>query len=483
MKSILVTGATGYIGGRLIPRLLAKDYKVRVLVRNPKRLTGRAWSDKVEIIQGDVLEKESLYHALEHIDVAYYLIHSMGGADDFEKRDLTAASNFAAVAHESLVKKIVYLGGLGNAEKDLSKHLLSRQQTGDMLRNYDVPIIEFRAAVIVGSGSLSFEIIRNLTERVPIMICPKWVYTRTQPISIRNVLDYLEAIIEYQVTKNEIFEIGGNEVLTYGEMLTAYAEVRELRRILVPVPVLTPWLSSHWVHWMTPIPAIIARPLIEGLRNEAIVTNDRAKEIFPDIKLLDYKTAVKLATENLINGEVITRWTDALMSSQGDDVPITLLNEEGMIIEKRKLLVSASPVKVYSIFSSLGGDVGWLYLNLAWEIRGLIDRMIGGVGLRRGRRDPDEIRVGDALDFWRVEEVTENRLIRLRAEMKVPGLAWLQFETHIDEENNTVLKQSAFFAPKGLFGLLYWYVLYPLHAIIFSGMIRKIKQMAEHSKH
>jgi hypothetical protein len=311
------------------------------------------------------------------------------------------------------------------------------------------------------------------------MICPRWVYTRAQPISIHNVLDYFTAALNTPESAGRIIEIGGRDVLTYGEMMTGYAEVRGLRRWLLPVPVLTPRLSSYWVHLVTPIPAAIARPLIQGLRNEVIVRDNAARRLFPDIDLIDYRTAVRHALADLDAGSVETAWSDALVTSQGDAAPVVLTTQQGMIIERRRRVVAAPAERVYATFAGLGDRRGWLYADWAWQLRGVIDRLAGGVGLRRGRRDPNDVRVGDAIDFWRAEEVVPMRKLRLRAEMKVPGLAWLQFETQPQAEERTLLLQTAFFAPKGLFGLLYWYLLYPIHSLIFSGMIRRIAQRAE----
>jgi uncharacterized protein YbjT (DUF2867 family) len=476
---ILVTGVTGYIGGRLVPLLLEEGTQIRCLVRDPSRLEGRSWTDQVEIIQGDIFDLPSLFNALQDVKIAYYLIHSMGGGSNFHNLDIIAAENFSYAAKKQGVERIIYLGGLGDPTEQLSTHLQSRQITGERLGVSGIPVTELRAAVIVGSGSLSFEMIRYLTERLPVMICPKWVYTRVQPIAIRNVLDYLVSVKEIPAASGRVIEIGGSDVLTYGEMMMIYARVRGLKRWLIPVPVLTPRLSSYWVHIITPIPSNIARPLIEGLKNEVIVKDNFAREILPEIKLLDYETSVKAALEKLQAGEVETVWSDALVTTQGTVKPVVLTTVEGMTIEKRQLIVSASPETIYKIFSGLGGKRGWLYMNWAWQIRGLIDRIAGGVGMRRGRRDPENVRIGDALDFWRVEEVEYNSLLRLRAEMKVPGKAWLQFSVTQHLKDKSLLTQTAFFAPKGLAGWVYWYALYPIHSLIFSGMIRRISQLSE----
>jgi uncharacterized protein YbjT (DUF2867 family) len=477
-KLILVTGATGYVGGRLVPRLLEAGHRVRCLVRDPGRLQGRSWLEQVELIQGDMLRPESLVEAMRDVGVVYYLVHSMGGGSDFRERDVTAARNCSEAARQSGVERIIYLGGLGDSNADLSPHLRSRQETGEVLREAGVPVTEFRAAVIVGSGSLSFEMIRYLTERLPVMICPKWVFTRIQPIAIRNVLDYLVATLDCPDSVGRTIEIGGRDVLTYAGMMTGYAKARGLKRRLLAVPVLTPRLSSYWVHLVTPIPANIAQPLIKGLGNEVIVREDTAPKLFPEIRPLDYDTAVRLALEKLEMHGVETAWTDALTSSQGERTPVALISSEGMIIERRQRVVAKSTGAVYRSFAQLGGRRGWLYLDWTWQLRGMVDRLCGGVGMRRGRRDPEDLRSGDSLDFWRVETVDPGRLVRLRAEMKVPGRAWLEFEARPEPDGNTLLLQTAFFEPKGLFGLLYWYALYPIHSLIFSGLIRRIGERA-----
>jgi uncharacterized protein YbjT (DUF2867 family) len=475
---ILLTGATGYVGGRLAPRLLEKGYKVRCLARDPSRLIGR-W-EGAEIEQGDVLEKDSLIEKFNGIETAYYLIHSMGGSEEFSKTDLIAAENFASAAELHGVKRIIYLGGLGSSKENLSKHLSSRIKTGDTLRKSNVPVTEFRAGVIVGSGSLSFEMIRYLTERLAVMLTPKWVNTKTQPIAISDVLRYLIEAINNEKSKDEIIDIGGDDILTYKDLMNIYAEVRGLKRYFIKVPVLTPRLSSHWIGLVTPLPSRIAKPLVDGLKNELICQGEKAKELF-GFSTISYKEAVKIALRQNKEGKTETIWFNSYSSgSSNKKLPVHLIQKEGMIIEKRELALNATSEITFNILTSLGGKNGW-YANILWKIRGYIDLAFGGVGLRRGRRSQNELITGDPLDFWRVEAIEKNKLLRLRAEMKLPGDAWLQFQTKDTNNKKSVLTQTAFFEPKGLWGLLYWYALYPLHGLIFRGMIRSIKMKAENT--
>ena len=477
-NKILVTGSSGYVGGRLVPKLLNLNYSVRILVRNPQRIENKIWFKKVDVFKGNVLDQKSMIGLFDGVEVAYYLIHSMESKKDFVESDLKAANNFAKLASKAGVKKIIYLGGLADQTAKLSDHLKSRHDTGQELAKYNSIIIEFRANVIVGSGSLSFEMIRNLTERIPVMICPQWVFTKTQPIAISNVLEYLTEALTLNVSKNLIIEIGGKDILTYGEMIKKYAKVRCLNRYLIPIPVLTPKLSSYWVHWTTPLSANITKPLVEGLKNESIVKSDLAIKYFPKINLLSYTEAVEKAILNFNKKSIETSWTDSLVSSNGNDSQVTSVLKEGLIIETRKVKVNSSKESVFKIISSIGGDNGWYYANFLWSIRGYIDLLVGGVGLRRGRRHPSKLRQGDALDFWRVEKIVPNSLVRLKAEMKLPGKAWLEYEI-LENDSDIMLLQKAYFMPTGLFGLLYWYGLYPLHKIIFSGLINRIKNKSE----
>ena len=477
-ETVLVTGATGYIGGRLVGRLLNAGYRVRTLVRHPSRLQGRPWADHVDVVQGDVLDLDTLPTAMAGVDAAYYLIHSMRDGADFHYRDLLAAHNFGIAARETGLRRIIYLGGLGEPGASLSPHLHSRQQTGAVLRDSRVPVTEFRAAVIVGSGGISFEMIRHLTERMPVMLCPRLIETRIQPIGIGNVLQYLVAALNIPQSAGEVVEIGGADVMTYGKMFLEYAAVRGLRRGIIPVPVLTPGLFARLVNYLTPVPLSLAQPLIEGLRNEVIVRDDTAQRLFPGIQPMTYRLAVKRALMRLDAHQVETTWSDALVSSQGDRSPVVLTTHEGMIIERRQRIIAAPQASAYRAFTGLGGERGWLYLDWVWRLRGKVDRMVGGVGSRRGRRDANEVRVGDALDYWRVEAVEQDQSLLLRAEIKVPGRAWLQFKAAPIEGAGSQLVQTAYFAPKGLFGLLYWYLLYPVHSLIFSGLIQKLADRA-----
>jgi uncharacterized protein YbjT (DUF2867 family) len=479
LQRVLVLGATGYVGGRLVPRLLDAGYSVRVLVRDARRLEGRPWRERVEVVVGDALAPETLAPAFAGIDAAYYLIHSMQAGPEFHERDLAAARNCGEAARRAGTRRLVYLGGLGDPDSDLSEHLRSRQETGRALAEAGVPVTEFRAGVVVGSGSLSFEIVRDLVERLPVMMCPRWVYTRTQPIAIRNVLDYLVRALDVPESAGRVIEVGGSDVLTYGDMMRVFARVRGLRRLLIPVPVLTPRVSSYWVHWTTPVPSAIARPLIEGLRNEIVVRDDTARRLFPDVVPMDYETAVERALARLAAGPAATTWGDALSTAPDGGRAVTLHYREGMIRERRVRVVDASAADVFATVLGVGGERGWPAWNWAWRLRGAIDRLLGGVGFRRGRRDPDQLLAGEPLDFWRVEDVEDDRLLRLRAEMRVPGQAWLEFRVVPDGPRSSFLVQTAYFAPRGLSGLAYWNALYPFHKIIFSDLVARLAATAE----
>ncbi len=471
---ILVVGASGYIGGRLVPLLQARGHDVVLMSRDARPLAARF--PEAEVIAADLLDSSTLPPALERIEVAYYLAHSMGaGERGFAERDRQAARNFAQAAERAGGSRIVYLGGLGEDSADLSHHLASRHETGAELAAHGVPVTEFRAAVIIGSGSASFEILRHLTERLPIMITPRWVGTRCQPIGIGDVLDYLASALDHPEVTG-IVEIGGPDILSYGDMMRTYARLRGLRRLMIPVPVLTPRLSSYWVNLISPVPAGIARPLIEGLRNEVVVRVPGPAAAF-GLEPLSYVEALGQAIDRTDRHDVESTWFDALAASDRANLS-SLTSIEGMIVERRERFIAAPPDRVFAEVERLGGNGGWPYANVLWKIRGLVDRLVGGVGMRLGRRDPDHLRVGDALDFWRVEAVRRPTLLRLRAEMKVPGRAWLQYEVKPTEEGGSRLVQTAFFEPKGLPGLVYWYVLYPVHGMIFRGTVRVLAERA-----
>jgi uncharacterized protein YbjT (DUF2867 family) len=473
---VLVTGATGYIGGRLVPRLREAGHEVRALARDSGRLRDRF--SGVDVVEGDLFDRESVARALAGTQVAYYLVHSMmEGRGDFAARDREAASIFASCAREAGVERIVYLGGLGEEDNALSHHLRSRQEVGEVLRAGGVPVTEFRAAIIVGAGSASFEMLRYLTERLPVMIAPKWVDTPCQPIAVRDVLSYLTAELERSSDAHATFEIGGADVLSYQDMMLRYAAIRGLARRLIVVPFFTPRLSSAWVHLVTPVPASIARPLIDGLRNPVVVRGDAARRAFPDIVPIGYDEAVRRALDRYSSAGPQTTWFDAydVRKLPGNFAGTT----QGMLIDRREVLTNASRASLFAVFTSLGGRRGWLYADFLWELRGVMDRLVGGIGTRRGRRSPTELRPGDAVDFWRVEAYERGRLLRLRAEMRLPGHAWLEFEALPHEAGGNCLRQTAFFEPRGLFGYAYWYSVLPFHALIFGNMSRRIALEAE----
>lgn len=474
-RLILLTGATGYVGGRLLSRLERLPYRVRCMARRPEALRSRA-SDQVEIVQGDVLDADSLPAVLEGVDTAFYFIHSMGATRDFEEEDREAALNFGNGARAAGVRRIVYLGGLGDSEAALSKHLRSRLETGDNLRASGVQVIEFGASIIIGSGSLSFELIRALVERLPAMICPKWVSVLAQPIAIEDVLEYLVQSIELPVDESRTFEIGGPDQVSYGEIMREYARQRGLRRIMIPVPVLTPYLSSLWLGLVTPVYARIGRKLVESLRNPTLVSSDLAEKEF-SVRPRGLAEAIARAIASEDSEFAETRWSDAF-SSAGAPKLWGGVRLGSRLVDSRTMQLDASRTASFAPIQRIGGDTGWYYGDWLWRLRGFLDLLLGGVGVRRGRRDPVSVRVGDALDFWRVEAFEPNHLLRLHAEMRVPGHAWLEFEVTGDDNQSTI-RQTVIWDPVGLFGLAYWYVLYPLHHLVFAGMLRNIARAVE----
>ena len=472
---VLVTGATGYIGGRLVPVLEAAGVRLRCLARHPAALASRV-SPTTEIVAGDLLDPASLDRALTGIDVAYYLVHSMGAHGDYRDTDRVAAHNFGEAARRAGVRRIVYLGGLATGDEPLSKHLKSRIETGQALRESAVPVVEFRASVVIGSGSLSFELIRALVERLPVMICPRWVSTLAQPIGIDDVLAYLAAALHLPDGGSRTFEIGGADQASYGDVMREYARQRGLKRIMISVPLLTPRLSSLWLGLVTPVYARVGRELVAGLKNQSVVTDPAALTAFP-MRPAGLREAISRAIRHEDRAFALTRWSDA-RSSGGAAPPLADTRLGGRLVDHREIHVVVDAERAFDPIVKIGGKRGWYCATWLWRIRGAIDLLMGGVGMRRGRRDPDALAVGDALDFWRVEAYEPGRRVRLAAEMKLPGRAWLEFEV-VPDAGGALVHQTAVFEPAGLFGLLYWYGLLPVHAVIFGGMLRAIAHRAQ----
>lgn len=474
---ILLTGATGYVGGRLLPALEAAGHSVRCLARRPEFLAQRVGAS-TEVVQGDCLDPSSLEGAVAGIDTAYYMVHSMGSSGDFEDLDREAAANFGGAARRAGVRRIIYLGGLGQQEKTLSPHLRSRQETGETLRACGVPVIELRASIVLGSGSLSFELIRALVERLPVMICPRWVQVKAQPIAIEDLIAYLVESLDLPDDGSRVFEIGGADQVSYDEIMREYARQRGLRRFLIHVPVLTPGLSSLWLGLTTPVYARVGRKLIEGVRNPTVVTNNDARHAF-DVRPMNLREAIARAMRNEDRSFALTRWSDAI-SSAGHPKSWGGAKFGSRLVDSRTVHTAADSRSTFTPIRRLGGHRGWYYANWLWRLRGFIDLLVGGVGMRRGRRDPEELKVGDALDFWRVEAYEPDRRLRLAAEMKLPGRAWLEYEVQPSNDGSEI-RQTAVFDPVGLGGLLYWYGIYPLHSRIFAGMLKAVARQAESS--
>jgi uncharacterized protein YbjT (DUF2867 family) len=465
---ILLTGASGYVGGRLLKALEGRGERVRCLARRPEFLRPRVGAS-TEVVQGDVLDLESLRWALEGVDVAYYMVHSMGSLGDFEEEDRRAAENFAAAAREAGVRRIVYLGGLGR-EPGLSRHLRSRHQVGRVLRESGVDTVEFRASIIIGSGSLSFEMIRALVEKLPVMITPRWVSERAQPLAIEDLIEYLVAALDFEVEGSAIYEIGGADRVSYMEIMKEYARQRRLKRFMIRVPVLSPRLSSLWLGLVTPLYARVGRELIDSVRNATVVNDEAAASAFA-LRPRGIGEAIERALANEDRELAETRWSDALSSGATSSWGGTKFGSR--IVDSRSASVLVSPAEAFRPILRIGGDVGWYYGDFLWRLRGFLDLLVGGVGVRRGRRDPEQLAPGDTVDFWRVECYEPDGLLRLYAEMKLPGRAWLQFEVS-GIEDGAVLRQTAIFDPLGLAGLIYWYGLYPIRKLVFSGMLRGI---------
>ena len=474
--TILLTGATGYIGGRLLPALLESNYRVRCLTRRPEHLEGRCDGD-VEVVRGDVLTADGLDDAMQGVHTAFYMVHSMGSGGGFEEEDRLAATNFAQAAHQAGVKRIIYLGGLGSGE-DLSPHLASRHEVGRVLRESKVPTIELRASIIIGSGSLSFELIRALVKRLPVMTTPRWVRSLAQPIAVEDVIAYCLGAIELPVSESVVYEIGGPDRVSYSDLMCEYARQRGLRRLIIPVPFLSPGLSSLWLGLITPVYARVGRKLIGSVKHDTVVEDDRSLRDFK-IRPRGVTEAIARSLANEDHEFAQTRWSDAV-SSAGNLQSWGGKRFGQRLVDSRKIHVKTKPENAFRPIRRIGGDTGWYYGNFLWRIRGTLDLIFGGTGMRRGRTHPEHLHVGDALDFWRVEEIDAPNVLRLRAEMKVPGRAWLQFEVEPDETGNgSVITQTAIFDPAGLMGPAYWYALWPLHQFVFRGMLRGIAQAAE----
>ena len=467
-KLILVTGATGYIASRLIPELLERGYRVRCLVRRPLRLKARAWSPDVEVVRGDVMEPSTLPPAMEGVHTAYYLIHNMSSGHGYTSLELDGARNFATAAEQAGVEHIIYLGGLANPRKQISSHMRSRIDTGEGLRSGKVPVTEFRAGVIVGPGSISFEMIRFMTELMPIVFGPVWLQNQAQPIAAQNIIDYLLAALENRPGEDRVFEIGGPDRMSYAKLMLTYGRLRGLRRRYVVLPGIPLWFMALGVEWMTPVPASIARPLVDGMRSESLVQDDTARRVFPGVRLIGYEEAVKDALMHLNPDRLEPVW-------KGCDPGVKIVKHEGFFIDHRCEKVEARPEKVFRVISAMGGKNGWLYANWLWTLRGWLDRLFGGPGMR-GR--DDVLKVGDILDCYCIEALEEGRLLRLYSELKAPGEGWMEWRVET-EDGITRVSQTGFFAPRGFWGFAYWIALGPVHRLVFRGLIRAIVRQSE----
>ncbi len=481
-RRCVVLGATGYIGGRLVSELLKAGHEVLVVARSPEKLEGIPWREQVEVHRGDVTEPASFEHIFRPGDVVYYLVHSLTRRD-FVQVDRAAAHVVASAAREAGVGRLVYLGGIVPDDTQLSPHLASRAEVGHVLLDAGVPAMVLQAAVIIGSGSASFEMLRYLTERLPIMVTPRWVHNRVQPIAVRDVLHYLVQSADLPAGVHGAYDIGGPDVLSYLEMMRRYAVVAGLpHRVIVPVPVLTPWLSGQWINLVTPVPRAIALPLIESLVNEVVCHDHSIADVIADPPegLTHYEQAVELALARIRSAEVPTRWSDASVQvAPSDRLPSDPEWTGGTVYRDiREQKTPADPAALWEVIESIGGEHGWYSFPLAWSVRGWADRVVGGVGLRRGRRDPRRLHVGEALDWWRVEQLDRPRSLRLRAEMRLPGRGWLELSSEPSEDGGALYRQRTIFEPRGLAGHLYWRLLAPFHGVIFGGMARNITKAA-----
>jgi uncharacterized protein YbjT (DUF2867 family) len=482
-KPIFMTGGTGYVGGRLIPRLLAAGYRVRAMARSPERLLCRPWGrhPNIEVVPGDALDREAFIRAAEGCGAAYYLIHSMNAQKGkFAEADRTAARNMVATAEKNRLSRIIYLGGLGEQDHEaLSKHLKSRHEVEEIIMAGSVPVTNLRAAMILGSGSASFEMLRYLVDRLPVMITPRWVQTPCQPISIRNVLDYLEGCLEVPETIGQTLDIGGPEVLTYRDLIHIYAEEAGLaKRRIIPVPVLTPWLSAKWIHLVTPVPATIAQPLAEGLSIPVVCKDNRIHTMVP-VDLVGTRDTIRTALDRIRQEQVDTCWFDGGGALPPEWATCGDADYAGgtVLRDGHRIVLAARPEEIWDTVRRIGGRNGWYFAHSLWKLRGLMDRAVGGPGLRRGRRDPLELRVGDGLDFWRVVDLESNQRLLLLAEMKAPGDALLEFKINDEGRGRTSLEMMARFLPRGVAGIAYWYSLLPAHRFLFEGMLKKVARL------
>lgn len=471
---VAVTGATGYIGGRLVPQLLEAGHEVVCLARTPGKLDDRPWRDQVEVRRADVLDVEETRGALAGCEAAYFLIHSLGEGEDFAETERTGAANFATASGDAGLQRIVYLGGLGPQE-GLSPHLASRHEVGKVLAAGPTPVTELRAAVVIGSGSMSFEMLRYLTEVLPIMTTPRWVETRCQPIAIRDVLTYLVTVLDDE-PGNHTYEIGGPDVLSYRDLMQLYARVSGLpRRLVISVPVLTPRLSSLWVGLVTPLPVSVARPLVDSLINEVTVEDDRARRF--GVETMPVQEAIEEALARDSDHDMPSRWSDASTSPARPFAWDPEWAGGTLLVDRQSVETTASPQALFRAFSRIGGQAGYYTMDWAWRARGFLDTLVGGVGLRRGRRHPRDVRLHDSVDFWRVSAVEPGRHLQLSAEMRLPGQAWLEWR--VGGEGGGELEQTAYFRPRGLAGRAYWYLMLPFHHLIFGRMARRIVEEAE----